>query len=138
MTSDSRKFIERVKATGLPLDRVIVIGGGVLAVREIREARDIDLVVAHSVFTALEEDPSWKRGLQGSSSYALEKDDIEVWTDWSTDGTGHPTYEDLLPDTEYIDGVRFVTLDYLQRRKLERGSDKDFDDIRKIDEYQRR
>lgn len=131
-------FIERVKAIGLSLDKLIVIGSGALAVRGIREARDVDLVVPDPVFQMLERDLSWKRGLQGSASYALEKGDIEVWTDWSTDGTGRPTYEDLLPDTEVIDGVRFVTLEYIKARKIERGSDKDLEDIRKIDEYQGR
>ena len=129
-------FIERVKAIGLSLDKVIVIGSGVLAAHGIREARDVDLVVTRAVFAALEDNISWKRGRQGSASYALVKGDIEVWTDWSTDGTGHPTYDDLLSDTEIIDGVRFVTLEYLRTRKMERSSDKDIDDIRKIDEYQ--
>lgn len=131
-------FIAGVKATGLPLDQLIVIGSGALAVHGIRRARDIDLVVTKPVFAVLERDNTWKRGFQGSSSYALEKGNIEVWTDWSTDGTGHPTYEDLLLDSELIDGVRFVTLEYVRARKLERGSDKDLEDIRKIDEYQRK
>jgi len=128
-------FARRVKALGLPLDQVIVIGSGVLAEHEIRQARDVDLVVPKSLFAKLEQDAMWKRGFQGSASYALEKGDVEVWTDWSTDGTGHPTYEDLLKVSELIDGIRFITLEYLEKRKLERGTEKDLLDVRKIHEY---
>lgn len=128
-------FFERVKEIGLPLDSVIVIGSGVLAAHGIRDARDVDMVVTKDCYAVLERDASWKRGLQGSSSCALEKGDVEVWLDWSTDGSGHPTYEDLLPDSEVIESVRCVTLDYLEKRKAERGDAKDIEDIRSIHEY---
>lgn len=128
-------FFERVKALDLPLDTIIVIGSGVLAAHGIREARDIDVIVTAELFAMLEKDDNWVRGRQGSASYALERGDAEVWKDWSTDGTGRPKYEDLLPDTELIEGIRFVTLEYLERRKSERGTEKDMDDIRKIHEY---
>lgn len=131
-------FLERVRSVGLPLDTIIVIGSGVLAVRGIREARDIDLVVTKALFAELEKDSTWHTGRQGSVSHALEKGDIEVWTDWSTDGSGHPTYEELLPYTESIGGVRFVTLDYTILRKAERSSKKDLEDIRMIHEYTQR
>lgn len=130
-------FVEQVKAIGIPLDQLIVIGSGVLAAHGIRKARDIDLVVTSEVFNRLERDASWVQGKQGSSSYALVKEDIEVWTDWSTDASGHPDYDDLSPYTETIDGVRFVTLDYVERRKVERGSNKDIQDIKEIHEYRK-
>lgn len=130
-------FFERVKETGLPLDSLIVIGSGVLAAHGIREARDVDLVVTAELFAMLEKDASWKHGLQGGSSYALQKGDTEVWKDWSTDRSGHPTYHDLLPYTEVIDGIRFVTLEYLSKRKAERGDEKDLEDIRKIHDYRK-
>jgi hypothetical protein len=133
----TNSFILRIKATGLPLDQVIVIGSGVLAAHGIRSARDVDLIVPESLFAELEQNISWKRGTQGSASYALEKGDAEVWTDWSTDGTGHPAYNELLPDTELIHGVRFITLEYLEKRKTERGTPKDVEDIRKIHEYRK-
>ena len=135
---EKNSFIERVRATKLPLGKLIIIGSGVLAAHGIRDARDIDLVVTAELFDILAKDDTWKRGREGSASHALERGDTEVWTDWSTDGSGHPTYEDLLPDTEIIDGVRFVTLEYLEKRKVERSDEKDKEDIRSIHEYQNR
>lgn len=135
MPGENTNFVERVKATNLPLDKSIVIGSGILAAYGIRDARDIDVVVEPEVFAELENEGVWHVGFQGSSSYALQKDDIEVWADWSTDGSGHPTYADLLPMTIEIEGVRFVTLDYVEQRKRERGSEKDIEDIRRIHEY---
>ncbi len=46
MPGENTNFVERVKATNLPLDKSIVIGSGILAAYGIRDARDIDVVVA--------------------------------------------------------------------------------------------
>lgn len=135
MENAADRFIKRLRRLGVPLERVVVIGSGVLAIHGIREARDVDLVVPPDVFVELEKSGEWHKGFIGSSSYALERGSAEIWVDWSTDGTGHPTYEDLLSDSEIIDGVRFVTLEYLEKCKAERGSEKDMEDIRKIHEY---
>lgn len=127
-------FLERLRQTGVPIDKAIVIGGGVLELHGIREARDIDLVVDTATFAQLERD-GWKHGGQGSSSYCLEKGQAEVWADWSTDGSGHPDYHDLLEVSEPFDGVRAVKLDYLKKRKLERGTEKDLRDIEAIEKH---
>lgn len=131
-------FFERLRTTGLPHDRFVVIGSGVLAAHNIREARDIDLVVDSSLFAELEANGDWQQGRQGGASYALEKGDIEVWKDWSVDNSGYPDYSDLLEVSEAIEGIRFVTLEYLAARKRERGELKDQEDIRRIDEYRNR
>lgn len=128
-------FIDRLQASRIPLNRCIVIGSGALALHDIRDARDIDLVVTSDVYDMLLE-WGWDKGKQGSSSVALERDDFEIWTDWSTDGSGHPDYKDLTAHTEIIEGIRCVTLDYLLSRKQERNSEKDKRDIGLILAYQ--
>lgn len=129
-------FTKRVESLGIPLERAIVIGSGVLELHGLRQANDVDLVVSEDVFWELEKS-GWKQGTTGSSSYSLEKDGAEVWMDWSTDGTGHPNYDDLLLFSEMVHGIRVVTLDYLKQRKLERGLEKDLRDVETIENYQK-
>lgn len=100
----------------------------------LRTARDLDFIIDPTLFAELEKQ-GWKRGRQGSASYALENGDAEVWADWSTDGSGQPDYAALLPYTEVRDGVRMVTLDYLVQRKLERNTEKDRVDVEAITKY---
>lgn len=126
-------FAERLRKSGLPLDRIIVIGSGAMDLHGLRMARDIDLVVDADLFESLESSKEWRRGKDGSSSYSLENDDIEIWTDWSTDGTGSPDYGELLKSSEVIDGIRTVTLDFLKMKKRESGRRKDIEDIKEID-----
>lgn len=128
-------FKARVRAIGLSLDEVIVIGSGALDMRGIRHARDVDLVVTPTIFKQLEQTGDWSVGARKSHTYSLVNRDREVWMDWSTDGTGHPNYNDLLASTELIDGIRVVTLDYLMVRKAERGTQKDLADISLIKQY---
>ena len=128
------EFVERLNRAGLPTSETIVIGSGAMALKGLRAARDIDVVVTDALFQQLAA-AGWKRGKQGSSSYALIRGDVEVWMDWSVDGTGRPTFEDLLPNTQLEAGIRFVTLVYLRQRKLERGTEKDKQDVELIDDY---
>lgn len=129
-------FTKRVESLGIPLERAIVIGSGVLELHGLRQANDVDLVVSEDVFLELEKS-GWKQGTTGSSSYSLEKDEAEAWLDWSTDGTGRPNYDDLLLFSEMVHGIRAVTLDYLKQRKLERGLEKDLRDVETIENYQK-
>lgn len=134
---DSRRSFEaRLRAMELPLDQIIVIGGGALALHGLREAGDIDLIVTRQLFDKVENDTSWKLGKQGSPSHALVKGEAEIWPDWSVDGSGHPNYEDLMVVSEVINGIRVVSLDYLVVRKRERGLAKDLEDINLIERYQ--
>lgn len=130
-----RSFGARLRAIRLPLDQIIVIGGGVLAMHGIRMAGDIDLIVSSQLFGEMQKDTSWQPGKQGSSSQALVKGDVEAWPDWSLDGSGHPDYNDLIELSESIDGVRAVRLDYLVIRKRERALPKDMEDIKSIEQY---
>lgn len=128
-------IISNVKNLGLPLDKIIVIGGGLMDALGIRSAADVDLAVETSVFESLKSDPTWKleymHGLE-----RLVRDDVEVWRGWE-DARGVVSYQQLFDDSIVIDGVRFVSLDYLQAWKQWRNRSKDEQDLRLIGQYLR-
>lgn len=130
-------FAQRVRGIGLPLDKIIVIGSGTLDVHGIRASNDIDLVVSPEIYEELSQDSSWEKGQQGRMWRSLHRDEVEVWQNWSLDDSPHPDYTDLLSVTEEIEGVRFVTLDYLYGWKKAKGRDKDLSDCRLIEEYKK-
>lgn len=137
--SDKQKMVnsigERVKKLGLPLDQLIVIGSGVLEAHGIRQANDVDLVVTREVFEGLSADVTWKSDKAESGSLRLSKNDYEVYYDWSDSGSEYPDFDDLLMYSTEIQGIRYVSLEYLRERKLSRGWEKDLEDVKLIDRY---
>jgi hypothetical protein len=128
-------FSERVKALELPLDKIIVIASGVLDACGIRKADDIDLAVAPDLFASFEHDSTWRREVADWNEIYYRKSDCEAWSGWTDPDSDHPVYEELLPDTFVVDGVRYMTLDYVRARKLRNGREKDKADVALIDAY---
>lgn len=130
----SQTFRDRVVATGLPLDQIIVIGSGILDALHIRETDDIDVAASHALFEQLKADATWHSQIAEWGEEYLEKADCEVWRGWVMDDSGHPTYEDLLHDTQLVDGIRYISLEYLLAWKKRYARPKDIKDIKLIEE----
>ncbi len=131
-------FVDRIKKSGASLDKTIVIGSGILDTLGIRLADDVDLLLTRDEFDRLAADDRWEQGVKQSGSRYLRNNEYELWDDWSEDGSGHPDFDDIFEKTVVIDGVRYITLQYLRERKLQKGRGKDLRDIKDIDEYTRR
>lgn len=127
-------FSKRAKNIGVPTDQFVVIGSGLLDVLGIRAAQDVDAVLSRQAFDSLLDNDEWTLGDSPTGQF-LAKDGYELWRDWLSDGSGHPDFDDLLPSTVMIEDVRYVTPEYLIARKRQRGRDKDFEDIRKLESY---
>ena len=130
-----RLFIERVKWLNLPVDQYIVVGSGLLDVLGIRRSNDIDLVVDEALYDKL-------RGLPGyveDSSLDEERllyrgGEAELWKSWPT-MYGRWRIGDFMSGSEIINGVRFITLDFLRQWKVWHDQPKDRQDIALIDAY---
>ena len=133
---DRLSFSDRVKAVGLPLDRVIVIASGVLNAYGIRRAGDIDLAVEAELFTDLARREEWQRHTAEWGETYYRNGECEAWAGWTEPGENHPLYDELLPNTEVIDDVRYMTLDYVKQWKTLRARDKDLADIELINAYE--
>ena len=130
-----RSFTDRVRTLNLPLNQIIVIASGVLDAYGIRAADDIDLAVSPELFATFESDPDWAAHSAEWGERYYRNGECEAWSGWTEPGKTRPLYEDLLADTIEIDGIRFMTLDYVRRWKVIKGRDKDKKDIALIDEY---
>ncbi len=125
------RIVERVVATGLPLDQVIVIGSGILDALHLREARDIDLVVTPGLFQLLKQSGDYSHEVRHDED-VLERNDQEIWTSW--DGCD---FEALLSDGTVIDGVQFAHPQFVLDWKQRNGRDKDARDIQLLEKYLR-
>ncbi len=135
--ANSQLFSDRVRHVGVPDDQLIVIGSGLLDALGLRQAGDVDLVLTDKAFEKViaENKGEWKYEVLPSSSPCLLKPGYELWTDWATDGSGHPNYDDLKDDSVVIDGIRYISPAYLRSKKIESARPKDITDIALLDEY---
>lgn len=117
---------------GVSRDNSIVIGSGVLEALGLRKARDIDLVVSGDEFARLAESEKFepdqtKDCLWGGLDMPRK---IEVWRDWTSPTTDEPVdFDDLLKYSTEIDGVKYVTPDYLLGWKQSKNREKDQADV---------
>lgn len=124
--------LERVKALGLPLDQLVVIGGGVLDGLQLRPAGDLDLVLSVELFAKLVKLPEWQVGVK-HQDLTITQPDIEAFMSWRDDG--RPNFQELYDGGLTIDGVRFTHPQVVIDWKKRRASDKDLRDIALLEGY---
>lgn len=119
-----------VKALGYAPEEYVVIGSGLLDALGLRTASDLDLVVSSRLFAELlnsgefETEPAPERG-----GPILLKPPLEIWTNWGD------RFETIYEHSIVIDGVHFVSPEYLLTKKRERGLPKDLEDIKALEKY---
>lgn len=125
-------IIERVKDLSFPEGEYVVIGSGLLDALGYRDAQDIDLVVSDLLYKQLENSSDFKAEIRyGRPMLFCERDEIEIWRDWKDDAS----FEMLKNTAVIIEGVAFAHPNIIIRRKQERGSEKDLQDIQRLKEY---
>lgn len=128
-----KSIIEKIKVLNLPPDQYVVIGSGTMAALGIREASDIDMSVLPELHKKLRESGEWEEDVRYGKVF-LKKDDFEINPGLSWEGYNTSTAE-AIKSALIIDGVPFLNLDELKKFKRALGRDKDFADIRLIDDY---
>jgi hypothetical protein len=128
------KHLENLKSLNLPPDQFVVVSSGSLAIRGIREARDVDIVVTPELWSILAQ----KYGVEIKDNVEI----IELGNDIETLGKGSWfTKESLIKPQEIFDeadvfeGIKFMNLSQLRKIKQEKGREKDLNDVKLIDEY---
>lgn len=129
--------ISKLKELNLPAGQYAVIGSGTLAVRGIREARDLDIVALPSVFAELKKRGGWKRkwffrGLL--TRKAIQKSGVEIFSNYHCKNF-KPATEDIIARADSIQGFPFVSLPDFVSFKRELGREKDQKDIVLIEKY---
>ncbi len=111
----------------LPIGKYAVFGSGPLAIRNLRENKDIDLIVKEDLWLMLEK----KHPSNGGDCISIGHIDMyKTWMFGFTKRIG-----ELIDDAEMIGGIPFVRLKHVLEWKKSRKTEKDMNDIEIIESF---
>lgn len=129
------QMFEELDALEFPLGQYVIVGSGPLGIRNIREIRDLDIVVSNEFWKKLSEKHKIVDGDPGTKKMYISKS-IEVLGGPSFIQDGQmPTVEEMIKTAEFINGYPFMTINYTILFKLKRGREKDLHDLMLLEEW---
>jgi hypothetical protein len=129
-----KDFIEKVRDLNLPDGQFMVCGSGILEVLGIREADDIDLLLSPELFCELRDKRRWLKSKKIDTTIVHPKCNVEAKQSLDFLKENYVLSE-LLPTAYIHGGIPFANLETLKNAKLQLAREKDFKDIKLIDEY---
>jgi hypothetical protein len=119
------RFIEELEKLHLPRDKFAIFGSGPLAIRKIRENKDIDILIREDL---------WQKLIK---KYALnEKGHLQIGNVEVCRKVIHlENVDKLIDNAEIINELKFVRLNDLLEWKKKMGREKDIKDIKLIEDY---
>jgi hypothetical protein len=128
-------IIQEVKKLNLSIGQYAVIGSGPMAVRDIRQANDIDFIVTQELYDKLVASGWQKEHFEGKGGpWGISHGVFEANTSWSVNDY-HPDPQQLINDADVIDGVAFIRLEDVVQWKKACAREKDLKDIELIKTY---
>ena len=126
-------LIQKIKELNFPKDQYVVVGSGILDVLGIRTASDIDIAVTKELHQRLRELGNWEENERYDKIF-LKKDVYEIipqlnWEKYNTNT------EEAISSALIIEDIPFMNLFELIKFKTALGREKDFMDIKLINEY---
>lgn len=131
MSSPRCEFLQSLQVLAplqLPIGSYIIAGSGPLAIRNIRRAVDIDILVNAHLWTILEA----KYEVSGAKQNLISIGKIEIWKDWMT---LTEQIDEMIKNCDLIDGFPFMKLEYVVTWKEHFGRNKDLQDIELINTF---
>ena len=131
-----KKLLFRLKKLNLPIKEYVIFGSAPLAIRGIRDSRDLDLFVSQKIFNKYLKKQGWKlKEFDKNERHIkmLEKEDIELYPNW---GPEKWNFKTIRNDSEIIEGLPFAGLKDFIKWKKAYNRNKDKKDIQLIEEYQ--
>ncbi|NQU87413.1 MAG: hypothetical protein HQ541_16795 [Mariniphaga sp.] len=131
----TQELFKKVREMKLLLGEYVIFGSGPMCILDLRECRDLDILVTKDIFEGYKKKLDWKLvefERDGRQVEFLEKENIELYKEW---GPGEWNNEKLIKEAELIDGLPFVKLEYFIKWKKISGREKDLNDIKLIKEY---
>ena len=112
----------------LPIGSYIIAGSGPLAIRNMREAADVDILVDEPLWASLQ----LLHTVSGDRRNRIALGTIEIRKDWMilTD-----KIEEMIAHHDMIDGFPFMKLSYVIDTKKYLGRPKDLEDMAMINSY---
>lgn len=129
-------IFEEVKNLNLPTGEYVIVGSGPMAAREIRDFKDVDILVSEKLYNELLK-MGWEaveiEGVGGKFK-VLKRGIFEVNTTLQHRDY-NPDTKDLIKRAEIICDVPFLPLQELVKFKTALGREKDLRDIELINNY---
>ena len=123
-------FLKELEELDLPKEKYAVFGSGPIAIRGLRDARDIDVIVKSDVYREL--CAKYPDNVVTTPVKCIQLGNIEIGDTWLN---SQKKINEMINDAENIHGHPFVRLDYLIEWKKKMGRKKDLEDIKLIEEY---
>lgn len=130
------KEIEQLKKLGLPIDEFVIVSSGALAIRGIREAKDLDVIVTNSLWNKLT--AIYQTEVEnGVERIKFDNSNIDILNPAQSifGNSGVVSVEEIFEKADIFGGIKFINLNHLKKIKLKLGREKDLKDIELIDEY---
>jgi hypothetical protein len=131
------ELLELVDDLRLSLGQYAIFGGGSLAIRGIRDAKDLDIFVTEKLFIELLSS-GWQRlSYPGGNSYLLHHHKgiaIQAFHRWVDHGWA-PKIDEYINNPEIIDGLPFMSISELHEWKSVVDRPKDRKDVILIERY---
>lgn len=126
-------FLDELKALKLLTGQYAIFGSGPLAIRNLRDAGDIDIIVTQELWEKLAKryPQTVKETIKGPVT-SINIGHIEIYRDWLN---LTPKVKELIDSADIINGLPFVKLDYVIEWKTFMGRDKDKNDLKLIKAY---
>jgi ADP-ribose pyrophosphatase YjhB (NUDIX family) len=127
-----KDLLDELDTLELPRDKYAITSSGTLAVRDIRKAQDIDIVVTDDLWDELAE----KYEVHKGKFWRIDVGNIQVLGKGSiyTDPKLASTKKQI-EEADVIDGRRYVNLETVKKFKKALGREKDQKDIKLIEQY---
>ena len=127
-------IFQKVKSLNLPIGEYVVCGGGSLAARGIREARDVNILVLPALYQSIKEKGGWQETDYVTGEKILAMDGYQAAQSMNA-GDYKVDAEKLIKSADIIEGLPFLNLSELVAYKKARGKEKDLKDIELIESY---
>ncbi|MAQ77383.1 hypothetical protein CL684_02565 [Candidatus Campbellbacteria bacterium] len=122
---------KEIRNLDLPLGEYAVFGSGPMAVRDIRDATDADILVSQKLWNHLVN--MYSENLT-SNPQSIRIGNIEIFKQWIIGGVMYPA-DEIIKTAEIIDGIAFANLNWVRKWKSQGFREKDLEDVKLIDSY---
>ena len=129
------KSLEELRKLKLPDGQYAVYGSGPLAIRGIRKAHDLDVLVLGGLYQKLKEKHplAVQKDSGGRFKERIKLGEVEIYPTWTW--SSMEELERMVKRAELVKGIRFIRLKDLLECKKKMGRPKDIEDIKLIEEY---
>jgi hypothetical protein len=126
-------LLSKLEILNLPKDQFVIVSSGPMAAKNIREARDLDILVTDELWNHLKEKyPVKKVGVVNK----VELEDIDIVGEGSVfRDDSVATMDEIFKTAFEVDGIKFLDLNLLKKFKQKMGRDKDKVDVELINKY---